>query len=344
MVRWLTLVAAVVLAAGCFSAEHRCATATDCPGGTCEPNGYCSFAGATCQEYGAGAGSLAGTCVLDAAAPDGAAVDAAPDGAQIDAAAIDARVVDAAAIDATAIDARPVDAGCFGMHDEDNDLISDACDNCPHVLNPLQANSDGDALGDACDPLPTDPTSALVAFEAWDAASAFVPGWTSVSGTWSVAGDAVVVGLSTQARMTRPITLPAGGSGGVYVEIGFDVAQVQPLSYVGVFAPAAADFASGNGCALRQELASPQAALASQTATSPTAMSSTVLTMFTAPLAAMSTGVIRLERRGTSTTCVGTLGSASRTGTVTFAGGLDHIGLAARGVAATIRYLIVYTD
>ena len=171
-----------------------------------------------------------------------------------------------------------------------------------------------------------------------------MPGWTSVSGTWTIAGDAVVVPLSTAARMTRPITIPTGGAGGVFVEIGFDVSQVQPLTYVGLFAPAAADFASGNGCALRQDLASAQAALASQTATSPTGMSSTLLTSFDAPLGAMSTAAIRLERRGTSTTCVGTLGGVTRTGATTFMGTLDHIGLAARGVAATIRYVIVYTD
>lgn len=36
-------------------------------------------------------------------------------------------------------------------HDEDLDGIDDACDLCPHVFDPAQANFDRDGLGDACD-------------------------------------------------------------------------------------------------------------------------------------------------------------------------------------------------
>lgn len=345
MVRWLTLLAlGVPFATGCFSAEHRCATGADCPGGTCEASGYCSFAGATCQEYGAGAGSLAGTCVPDAATVDGGGDATVMDAAVIDAAVIDARIVDARPVDARVIDAG-IDAGCVGDHDEDGDVVPDACDNCPHVANPTQPNSDGDDLGDACDPRPADPTSALVAFEAWGSASVFVPGWTSVSGSWTVAGDAVQVGLSTTVgRMTRPVTIPNAGTGGVFVEIGFDLAQVQPTTYLSVFTPVAADFATGNGCSLRQELISPQALLVSQTATSATTFSTAPLATYEAALATPAVGVIRLERRGTATTCTATVGGVTRTGTAMFAGAIDHVGVVTRGLAGAIRYAIVYTD
>ncbi len=42
---------------------------------------------------------------------------------------------------------------CDGT-DGDQDGWPDACDNCPNVANPDQANNDGDSLGDACDNCP----------------------------------------------------------------------------------------------------------------------------------------------------------------------------------------------
>jgi hypothetical protein len=38
----------------------------------------------------------------------------------------------------------------------------DACDNCPDVHNPDQADRDGDTVGDACDPCPDDPDPAAM--------------------------------------------------------------------------------------------------------------------------------------------------------------------------------------
>jgi cysteine-rich repeat protein len=56
------------LLAGCVTpaAVFECSTSADCSGGTCEPDGLCSFADATCdsgRRYGDGSGGLAGTCV-----------------------------------------------------------------------------------------------------------------------------------------------------------------------------------------------------------------------------------------------------------------------------------------
>ncbi len=46
-----------------------------------------------------------------------------------------------------------IGAPCFGFGgDADGDAVCQAADNCPTVVNPLQANLDGDTLGDACDP------------------------------------------------------------------------------------------------------------------------------------------------------------------------------------------------
>lgn len=49
--------------------------------------------------------------------------------------------------------------------DQDNDLVSNACDNCFAVANPDQADADTDTVGDSCDNCPvvanTDQADAL---------------------------------------------------------------------------------------------------------------------------------------------------------------------------------------
>ncbi|MBU0552174.1 thrombospondin type 3 repeat-containing protein, partial [Myxococcota bacterium] len=84
------------------------------------------------------------------AAPDMAPlVDAAPDMAPlVDAAPDMAPLVDAAPDMAPLVDAAPDMAP---PSDEDQDGFPDELDNCPHIANPEQTNSDGDTQGDACD-------------------------------------------------------------------------------------------------------------------------------------------------------------------------------------------------
>jgi hypothetical protein len=52
-----------------------------------------------------------------------------------------------------------------GGHDEDGDGVADVLDDCPHIANRDQANSDTDLVGDACDSEPTIGRQRLLVFE-----------------------------------------------------------------------------------------------------------------------------------------------------------------------------------
>lgn len=91
---------------------------------------------------------------------------------------------DASDLDA-GFDARPDAPPCAALgHDEDSDGVDDACDVCPHLVDPQQGDTDGDRVGDACDPLPTSPTERIAYFEPM----------TSLPMSWSVAGPLPVLG------------------------------------------------------------------------------------------------------------------------------------------------------
>lgn len=83
-------------------------------------------------------------------------------------------------------------------HDEDGDGRDDAIDNCPHVANVDQQNSDGDGVGDACDPSGT--TTETIAF--FDPFTSLLPMWSKY-GTNTAVVDGETLSSDTRAGPMR---------------------------------------------------------------------------------------------------------------------------------------------
>lgn len=102
-------------------------------------------------------------------------------------------------------------------HDEDGDSVVDACDDCPGIPDPDQADGDGDGVGDACDPSATT-RDRIIWFDSF-AEAGTAAAWHIQSGTWSFDGESLaygsldVAGYSTidaAVRPTPPYTVELG--------------------------------------------------------------------------------------------------------------------------------------
>jgi hypothetical protein len=83
-------------------------------------------------------------------------------------------------------------------HDEDGDGVDDACDNCPHLPNPDQADGDGDGVGDVCDPNPTVARERIVLFDPFTTQR---PEWTFPTRQPIYEGDSIFADARTSPLM-----------------------------------------------------------------------------------------------------------------------------------------------
>jgi hypothetical protein len=150
---------------------------------------------------------------------------------------VDAPVPDAsvdAAIDAVAPDAGPPTRGtvvpgtCWGdpqvIKDEDNDAVTDGCDNCPARANVDQTDADRDGVGDVCDPHPALAVERIAFFEGNNAA----PAGTPVTGMWAHNGSSGFLQQDTSQRSLYALrTIPETFRAPV---VDVQVAQVVPFA------------------------------------------------------------------------------------------------------------------
>jgi hypothetical protein len=113
-------------------------------------------------------------------------------------------------------------ASCPGtarVPDEDNDLIGDPCDVCPHVADQAQEDRDGDRVGDACDPEIAIARQTIRFFHGFNAD---LPEWT---GGGVIEGGQLVVEV-TNTESISVLGIPTGTSmlqvAGAIVGVGVD--------------------------------------------------------------------------------------------------------------------------
>ena len=92
-------------------------------------------------------------------------------------------------------------------HDEDADGVTDACDDCPGIPDPMQQDGDGDGVGDACDPsTDADQIAFFESFAETDSGAS----WTINGGPWGFHDDAAVYTVTSNSSPAQiEATIPA---------------------------------------------------------------------------------------------------------------------------------------
>lgn len=169
------LVATATLATGCFDPTPPlgapCVESTTCPSDQVCFEGSCRASDTIPSD------AVLTDLPVDMIGPDMAAVDSDGDG-RVD-----------------TIDNCPSRPNA-DQHDEDEDLVGDVCDSCPHLAI-AQLDGDGDGVGDSCDPHPSVPGDSIAYFDPFAGPRAE---WVfSPETAWTYANDQLLAASATTA-------------------------------------------------------------------------------------------------------------------------------------------------
>jgi hypothetical protein len=183
------------------------------------------------------------------------------------------------------------------QHDEDDDGIGDACDNCPHVWNNDQLNTDAgivpDEVGDVCDPHQGTPGDFVLWFDGFGDGR-LDERWAPVTGPlgdWTESADALRQGNTIGARAIEALEVN-GGNFIVETRIRIDDLDDDDLHAVALGVSYTHDL-TGYECAW--EASSPSASSFSARQLTTTG-GSTIASSMAPPLEVDATGVLRGKR------------------------------------------------
>lgn len=145
----------------------------------------------------------------------------------------------------------PLPCESVTSHDEDRDGVPDACDVCPGIANPDQADhDDSDLVGDACDP-DTARADRIALFVSFGDAGA-IDTWQLDDGNWFVDADALAYGTPAFGDYGTIEYKLAPPRPPMTIEYHFTLDSIPPMQASVLWVVADLEAGKGIGCGVRR--------------------------------------------------------------------------------------------